>query len=266
MDESCSPEVRERPALEFYRQGLQVLDRAGVQYLIGGGYAMRHYAGIHRPTKDLDLFVRPGESRFALDTLGSAGHRIEWPWPHFLGRAVSGGDAFIDVLYNSANGLTEVDDEWFEYSTEAELFGRVVRFVPVEEMLWSRCSVQERERFDGADVAHLLLRCGSSLDWQRLLKRCQGHDAMLLGHLIFFDYIYPTERCVPDWVGEELTRRIRIKAPPTERICRGPNLAPHQYRTDIENWGFIDARRRPHGPLRLDEIARITPADAQPIR
>jgi hypothetical protein len=266
MDESRAPEVKDRPALEFYREGLQALDRAGVQYLVGGGYAMQHYACIHRRTKDLDIFVRPGESRFALDTLDSAGYRIEWPWPHFLGRAVSEGDAFIDVLYNSANGLTEVDDEWFEHSTEAELFERTVRLVPSEEMLWSKCFVQERDRFDGADVAHLLLRCGSSLDWSRLLRRCEGHDAVLLGHLIFFGYIYPTEPSVPEWVHAELARRIQVQKAPAERICRGTNLAPHQYRTDIDQWDFIDARRRPHGPLRLDDIARITPAEAQPIR
>ena len=253
-------------ALEFYRGALRALDQAGVQYLIGGGYAMAHYAEIRRHTKDLDIFVRPGESRYALDTLGAAGCRIEWPWPHFLGRAVSGGDAFIDVLYNSGNGLTEVDDEWFEHSTEGELFGCNARFIPVEEMLWSKCFVQERERFDGADVAHLLLRCASALDWPRLLRRSQGHDAVLLAHLLFFEYIYPTERSVPDWVRIELLRRHGEQTMPEQRLCRGTNIAPHQYRTDIEQWGFVDARRRPHGPLRLDDIARFTPPDAQPIR
>lgn len=266
MAQSCLPETEKQSTLDFYRSALRALDGARVEYLIGGGYAMAHYADIHRQTKDLDVFVRPGASRYALDTLEAAGCRPEWPWPHFLARAVSDGNAFIDVIYNSANGLSEVDDEWFEHSVEAELFGLAVRLVPVEEMLWTKCFVLERDRFDGADVAHLLLRCGNGLDWKRLLRRSEGHDAVLLAHLLLFEYVYPTEPRIPDWVRAELLARHQQQAPPAQGVCRGPNLAPHQYRPDIERWGYVDARRRPHGPLRLDDIARFAPPDAQPIR
>jgi hypothetical protein len=266
MSSTPPPESDSQPAHEFYRNGIQAFARAGVDFLVGGGYAMKLYAGIHRNTKDLDVYVRPGESRLAFDTLQASGCRMEWPWPHFLSRARSEGDAFIDILYNSGNGLTEVDDEWFQHAVAGELFGCAVRLVPVEEMLWTKCFVQERDRFDGADVAHLLLSHGSRLDWQRLLRRCEGHDAILLGHLLFFEYIYPTERCVPAWVRDELLQRLSREVPPEQRLCRGTNLAPHQYRPDVEQWGFVDARRRPHGPLRLDDIARFMPPDAQPIR
>jgi hypothetical protein len=30
-----------------------------LEYLVGGGYAMAHYTGIARNTKDLDIFIRP---------------------------------------------------------------------------------------------------------------------------------------------------------------------------------------------------------------
>ncbi|HEY5956840.1 MAG TPA: hypothetical protein VIV60_09820 [Polyangiaceae bacterium] len=266
MASSSPPESEVLPAVAFYRNALQALDNAGVEYLIGGGYAMAHYADIRRNTKDLDVYVRPGASRHAYDTLGEAGCRLEWPWPHFLARARSGGDAFIDILYSSGNGITDVDEEWYEHATDGDLFERKVRFVPAEEMMWTKCFVQERDRYDGADVAHLLLRCGKVLDWQRLLRRTQGHDGVLLAHLLFFEYIYPKEPRIPAWVRDELLQRLSRESPPEQRLCRGTNLAPHQYRPDVEQWGFIDARRRPHGPLRLDDIARFMPPDAQPIR
>jgi hypothetical protein len=253
-------------SLEFYRRALETLDAANVRYLVGGGFALSYYTGIVRHTKDLDIFVRPGESRYALDTLTDAGFRPEWPWPHFLARVVSGEGQFIDILYNSGNGLTPVDDEWFVHAAEGEFLGRRVLIAPAEETLWSKCFVQERDRFDGADVAHLLLRRSATFDWQRLLRRSQGHEAVLLAHLLLFHYVYPNEQRLPAWVMAELGRRAENPASQQGRVCRGTNLAPHQYRQDVEHWGFTDARRQPLGPLRVDDIARFAPPDAQPIR
>lgn len=54
----------------------------------------------------------------------------------------------------------------------------------------------ERERFDGADVAHIILKRGKRLDWGRLLSRFGEHWRVLLSHLILFDYIYPSEKLV----------------------------------------------------------------------
>jgi len=37
--------------------------------------------------------------------------------------------------------------------------------VPAEEMIWQKAFIQERERFDGADIHHLLRCKGAQLDW-----------------------------------------------------------------------------------------------------
>jgi hypothetical protein len=260
------PQPLDPPSIDFYRSALEALDAAHVRYLVGGGFALAYYTGISRHTKDLDVFVRPGESRYALDTLTDAGFRPEWPWPHFLARVASPEGRLIDILYNSGNGLTPVDDDWFAYAAEGEFLGRRVLVAPAEETLWSKCFVQERERFDGADVNHLLLRRSATFDWQRMLRRFEGHEAVLLAHLLLFHYVYPDEPRVPRWVLDELGKRAEGAAPGEGRLCRGTNLAPHQYRQDIERWGFADARRQPVGPLRADDIARFEPPDAQPIR
>ena len=44
---------------ELYRSALEMLNRNGVPYLVGGSYAFQYYAGIARFTKDFDMFVRP---------------------------------------------------------------------------------------------------------------------------------------------------------------------------------------------------------------
>ena len=40
-----------------------------------------------------------------------------------------------------------------------------VLVAPAEESLWCKAFVMERERFDGADVAHIILAYGDRLDW-----------------------------------------------------------------------------------------------------
>src|SRR5947209_6149239 len=77
----------------------------------------------------------------------------------------------IDVIFSSGNGVAAVDDEWFTHAVDAEVFDASVRLCPAEEMIWSKSFVVERERYDGADINHLLHACASSLDWRRMLRR-----------------------------------------------------------------------------------------------
>ena len=95
----------------------------------------------------------------------------------------------------------------------------IVRLSPAEEMIWSKAFIQERERFDGADVLHLLRETGPSLDWPRLLMRFGDHWRVLLSHLILFGFVYPDKRQnVPAWVMDELIAAAeREPAEPAER-------------------------------------------------
>ncbi len=93
-----------------------------------------------------------------------------WIHPHWLGK-VYGIEAFIDVIFRSGNGVAEVDDGWFENAVPEQVFGMDVGLCPVEEILWSKGFVMERERFDGADMVHLLCARAEMLDWPRLLDR-----------------------------------------------------------------------------------------------
>jgi len=226
----------------FYRRAVHLLDRAGVPFLVGGAYALVHYTGIVRHTKDFDVFVRPEDCQRALDAFARAGHRTELTFEHWLGKAFHGQD-FVDVIFSSGNAVARVDDLWFEYSHPALFLGERVRLCPVEEIIWSKSFVCERERFDGADINHLLRACGRELDWRRLLGRFGPHWRMLLSHLVMFGFVYPGERdAVPAWVMDELTRRLAREGPAERHVCRGTLLSRIQYVTDMEEWGYADAR------------------------
>jgi hypothetical protein len=258
-----STSVLRPDATAFYVAALTALMNARVPFLVGGAYALQRYTGIARDTKDLDLFVRAGDCDAALDVLAAAGFRTERTFSHWLGKAFSGADV-IDVIFNSGNGFSLVDDEWFAHAVDDRILGVPVRLCPVEESIWSKAFIMERERYDGADVTHLLLASAERLDWNRLLRRFGPHWRPLFSHLVLFGFIYPGDRSrIPAWVMEELSCRLQreiAQAHRGEPVCCGTLLSRAQYLVDIERWGYRDARLLPPGTMTEEEIAAWTAA------
>ena len=255
------PGRRRRP----HRRVLAFLAELGIPFLVGGGHALRHYTGGVRGTRDLDIFVHRRDAQPMLDALASAGLETDLTFPHWLGKARLGAD-YIDIIYSSGNGLAEVDDDWFAHAVPAHVLGVPVALSPPEEMIWSKAFVMERERYDGADISHLIRACHERLDWRRLLHRFGRHWRVLLSHLTLFGFIYPAERgVVPTSLMVALSRRLeresREPAPVSgERICRGTLLSRAQYLTDVERWGYADGRLGPDGTMTPEEVAHWTAA------
>jgi hypothetical protein len=247
----------------FYVRTLALLELAGVPFLVGGAYALNHYTGIERHTKDFDVFVRREHYEPVAQALGAAGIATELTFPHWLGKAsCEHGD--IDVIFSSGNGLSQVDDGWFEHAVTGTVLGVEVHICPPEEMIWQKAFITERERYDGADIMHLLLALAERLDWQRLLARFDGHWRVLLSYLSFFGFVYPSERArIPEWVMSELIKRLSAELrapPPARRVCQGTLLSREQYLTDIGLWGFEDARVTVAGSMTIEEVAHWTRA------
>jgi Nucleotidyl transferase of unknown function (DUF2204) len=249
----------------FYVKSLAVLNEAGVPFLVGGAYALAKHASIERHTKDLDIFVLPQDRDSILAALEAAGFRTEASFPHWLAKAY-GDDGFIDVIYSSGNGVVRVDEEWFLYASDGVILGVPVKLCPVEEMIWSKGYVQERERFDGADIAHLIRGQAETMDWGRLIRRFGDHWRILFSHLVAFGFIYPGERDkIPRGVMKEFSGRLidEVERPsPPDQTCFGTLLSREQYLPDIGKWGYHDARLKPLGPMSPEEVAHWTAAIA----
>ena len=246
----------------FYRRTLHVLSDARVPFLVGGSHAFLHYTGIVRNTKDFDLFLRRADLDDALRALGEAGYRAEIVFPHWLGKAVYGDD-FVDLVFSSGTGIAVVDDEWFDNAVEAEVLGMPVKLVPAEELFWQKAFIMERERFDGADICHLLLTWSDKLDWARLERRFERHSQLLLSHLLMFSFVYPGETArIPRPLLDRLLGRYMqlLSEPSTEgdKICQGTLLSRAQYLVDIGKWGYRDARLAPLGNMTGEQIAYWT--------
>jgi hypothetical protein len=246
----------------FYRHVLDRLQQAGIPFLVGGAYALNHYTGIERHTKDFDVFITRADVKEMLRLLVAEGYQAELTFPHWLGKAYNGED-FIDIVFASGNGIARVDDEWFSHAVEGQALDVSVLLCPVEEIIWSKAYIMERERFDGGDIAHLLLHCAARLDWERLLRRFGPDWRVFLAHLMLFGFIYPGERVrVPAWVMQRLCACLQEQGDPpvsTPRVCQGTLLSREQYLVDLDQWGYKDARLA-RGTLTPDEIAKWTAA------
>ena len=262
-DPHQSPEAA--AAAEFYRRAMSLLLDAGIPFLVGGGYAVRVYAGVTRKTKDVDLFLLPADVERALATLASAGFQTELVFSHWLAKALA-GDIFIDLVFNSGNGCCPVDRAWFDHASDGTWMGLPLKLCPPEESIWQKAFIMERERYDGADVAHLIKACGPRMDWRRLLWRFGASWPVLFSHLVLFSFIYPDHQAVvPEWLMLELSARLekKIRLPESAvGLCRGTLLSREQYLSDVNGRGYLDPRLPPNGAMTADQLARWTPPTA----
>ncbi|MGH7663263.1 MAG: nucleotidyltransferase family protein [Gemmatimonadaceae bacterium] len=249
-------------AVEFYRDALTRLHEANIPFLVGGAYAFARYTGIERHTKDFDIFLSREDCERAMRRLEEGGYHAELTFPHWLAKAFH-GDSVIDLIFASGNGVTQVDQSWFEYAVPDEVLGVPVGLCAPEEMLAQKCYLMERERFDGADVAHIIRSEGQRLDWKRLVQRFGENWRVLLAHLVLFGFIYPRDRTrAPAWVVRELTGRLpaELEEPADDDRCRGTLLSREQYLIDVDRFGYTDARLRPDGAMSRPEVAHWTAA------
>ena len=214
--------------------------------MVGGAYALRVHTGIWRDTKDLDLFLRKDRIEEALRVLDRAGYRTEYTDRLWIAKAYW-DDYFVDLIFSSGNGIATVDEHWERRAATGDVLGVPALIVPAEEMIWSKAFIQERERFDGADIHHLLRCKGAELDWNHLLFRFgDRHWEVLFVHLVTFRFAFPSDKQqVPGWVMRELLGRMQRQEDDTEekeRICRGTLLSRQQYLHETNVLGYRDSR------------------------
>jgi len=241
---------------DFYRYALEKMTAEKIPFLVGGAYAFAGYTGIIRHTKDLDLFLSPQDCQRTLDLFAQQGYRVEMTDSIWLAKIFS-GDAFVDLIFRSGNGISEVDATWFDHAKSASVLDVPVKLCSPEDTIWSKAFIQERERYDGADVAHYILVWAPQMDWRRLVDHFGKHWRVLMSHLVLFGFIYPLKRTlVPAWVMQELLARLQseLTTDSEEDICQGTLLSRVHYLVDTGPWGLSDARFTPRNSLTQAEV------------
>lgn len=235
-------EEEKTEALVFYRESLEMLYDTGIDFMLGGAFATFHYTGLYRDTKDLDVFCKPGHYPAILKYFQDKGFKTELTDVRWLVKIFK-GEYYIDIIFNSVNNICTVDDTWLSHASQGEFAGMPVKFLSAEDLIFCKIFVQNRERYDGADINHVLVRYGQKLDWKRLMNKLEPHWHLLLGQLINFQYVYPSDYrdIIPRWLFDELIERAKSQydlPPSLERVCRGPVIDNTQYSVDVKEWNY----------------------------
>jgi hypothetical protein len=227
----------------FYAECLDLLAASGIPFLLGGTFALSAYTGLPPPVKDLDVFCKPGDYPRILAYFRRRGFAVEVEDERWIAK-IRKGERFVDVIFNSTIAIAPVTEEWFAAARTVRIGERTIPLLSPTELLWSKVFVQDRNRYDGADIAHLLLRECENIDWRRLLSYLDQYWEVLLVHIINFRFIYPSERQrIPRWLFDELQARLAASAElpvPNIKICRGRLFSRSDYRVDVSEWGFAD--------------------------
>ena len=183
---------------------LEHLNERNVPYVVSGAAALREHTGIARNTKDLDLFLPAEHVTEALRSLQEEGFETEVNDPVWLAKAHR-GDYFVDLITGMSNAVIVVNESWINRATPCVVLGVETRVLGAEELLASKLFVVRRERFYGADIAHIIYGTHGKLDWERILALAGDHWEILLWALVLYRYIYPAQTdYVPRFVWKKL--------------------------------------------------------------
>lgn len=228
---------------EFYRDVLKILLDSKIPFMVSGTYAVAAYTGIDRKTKDLDIFCRSGDHIRIIELFKERGFKTTVPDERWLVK-IHKGQAFVDIIFALAHALFPINDEWFREAHSAEFFGITVPIIPPTELIWAKSVVQDRYKNDMADIVHLILQQHDRIDWKRLLSHMGQYWEMLLIVVLYFRFVYPSEReRIPRWLLDDLIARFnhQMQLPTLDkRICRGRLLSRVDYEIDVKEWGFED--------------------------
>jgi hypothetical protein len=240
---------------QLFREVLRLMNEKRVPYVVSGAFALQKHTGIWRDTKDLDLFVPAENMKQALGYLEEAGFECEICDPVWLAKARHNG-YFVDLITGMSNGVIMVDRSWIERSVPAEVMGVQTRVLAAEELLASKLFVLFRERYDGADMAHIIFGSAGRLDWNRLLDLVGEHWQLLLSVLVLFLYIYPTSgEFVAKEVWDDLLQRLRteLSTPSSTTDFRGSLLDEKMFAIDVKEWGMQNLLKEYRARRGMDE-------------
>ena len=256
---SSMPQILTAEQRALYREVLLVLEEHHTPYAVSGAFALREYTGISRMTKDLDVFLTAENASIALDYLRNAGFECEVRDPVWLSKAHRDG-FFVDLITGMSNGVIVVDPSWIERAHPAEIVGIKTRVLAPEELLCSKIFVTRRERFDGADIAHVIYGTRGQIDWNRVMTVVGEHWEMLLWALMFFRYAYPAQtNYVPASLWQDLIGRLIIATTqnnPDARF-RGSLVDDNMFSIDLHEWG-LDNILEEYRSKRLSKISPVS--------
>jgi hypothetical protein len=225
---------------------------------------LQKHTGIWRNTKDLDLFLAPEDVPRAMQALKESGFETEVRDPVWLAKAHR-NDFYVDLITGMSNAVITVDHTWIERGSPSEIVGIPARVLAAEELIASKLFVTFRERFDGADIVHVIHGTKGNLDWSRIMQLVGDHWQVLLWVMMLFHYIYPAHtHYIPRAIWDDLLTRFRteIDNPDSNAHFRGSLIDENMFAIDVHEWGMANLieHHRSNRECKIPENAGTRPS------
>jgi hypothetical protein len=191
--------------LATYDQVLGELEHRRIRFCIGGSMALAAYTGgAPRNIKDLDLYVKSSDSPdiiAALNDLGFADYYDHLPYDReWIYRALK-DDFIVEVVWQMVNRRAQVDDGWMDRGAKVVILGRPVTLMSVEELIWSKLYVLQRDRCDWPDILNLIECRLNEIDWTYFIERVGDDVALLYSVLRVYQWLSPEAAVrLPEWL------------------------------------------------------------------
>jgi hypothetical protein len=255
----------------LFRQVLTLLEEKKIPFAVSGAFALRVHTGICRFTKDLDLFMTAKTACQVFPYLRECGFQCDVCDPVWLAKARQ-GEFFVDLITGMSNAVIVVEDSWIERAIPAVVLGVNTRVLAAEELVASKLFVAKRERFDGADIAHLFYATHKTFDWEREFRLVGEHWEILLWSMILFRYVYPAQtNFIPAAIWRTLLRRFesQIDGHCPDARFRGSLVDENMFAIDTNEWGLTNLLEQTRQE-RLSEIESLSDCfdtpDGTPLR
>lgn len=202
-----------------YRRVIAEARRRGLEFALGGGFAVATYTGQWRNSKDIDLYVVPETREAMIQVTREQGLRdIYEQQPYDRGWIYRSAcqEVIVDVMWSMANHKSPVDRDWLTRGAEIVINDEHLRVLPPEEMLWDKLYVMQRDRCDWPEALKLLYSTGPRLDWEHVFRRVGDDSPLLTGILSVFAWLCPGRaQELPAWLWE----RVNLPPPPSGERC-----------------------------------------------
>jgi len=193
---------------EVYQDVIRRARAQGIRFAVGGAFASAVYTGDLRNTKDFDFYLLPEDREPMKQVVAEAGLRDHYdrlPYDRSWIYRASRGDVIVDAIWAMANQRAQVDEGWLSRGPEIEVCGERLRAIPLEELIWAKLYVLQRERCDWPDVFNLLDARIETIDWEHLLVRLADDAPLLIGALTVYTWLAPDRASgIPEPVRTQL--------------------------------------------------------------
>ena len=176
--------------------------------MLGGGFALATFTGRWRDTKDIDFYIHPGDRDTVVASLTRAGFEDYFPQRSYdrkwIYRSIKSG-VIVDIIWAMANQRAQVDERWFECATPAQIRGEKLQVLPMEEFLWCKLYIMQRDHCDWTDVFNLVYANGNHLDWVHIINRLEEDVPLLRAMLEIYSWLCPKKaRRLPATLWKQL--------------------------------------------------------------